>query len=139
MQFAWQKWNLGGKLIFVAACVATVSMFMKWIDVGFASRSGWSYGAFLFLGFWIYPVLMLLKNKEINRIGGLVCSIGSAVVTLLFILSQSEEFFGKTVNVTGTGAYIFLLASIALLVGVIKYEPFAFYEDEARQNASAKG
>jgi len=46
MKFDWKNWNLGGKVIFVAACVATVSMLMKWVDVGIASQSGLSQGAF---------------------------------------------------------------------------------------------
>ena len=42
-------------------------MLMKWVDVGIASQSGLSQEAFLFLGFWVYPVLMLFKNKEIRK------------------------------------------------------------------------
>lgn len=35
-RFAWAEWNLGGKVIFVSACVALVSMLMKWVDGRFA-------------------------------------------------------------------------------------------------------
>jgi len=82
MKFDWKNWNLGGKVIFVAGCVAIISMLMKWVDIGIASQSGLSQGAFLFLGLWVYPLLMLFKNKSINRLWGLVCSIASIVITI---------------------------------------------------------
>ena len=139
MKFDWKNWSLGGKVIFVAACVATASMLMKWVDVGIASQSGLSQGAFLFLGLWVYPVLMLFKNKNIHRIWGLVCSICSVVFTLGYISSKSIEMFGQTVNAAATGAYLFLLASIALIVGVVKYTPVVLGEEKAEQGAAADG
>ena len=131
MNFDWKNWNLGGKVIFVAACVATASMLMKWVDIGIASRSGLSELAFLFLGLWIYPVIMLFKNKEIKLIWGLVCSISSLVLTIAYISSTTAEVFGETVNAASTGAYLFLLASIALIVGVVKYAPAVIDEEDA--------
>ena len=137
MKFDWKNWNLGGKVIFVAACVATASMLMKWVDVGIASQSGLSQQTFFFLGLWIYPVIMLFKNKHIHRIWGLVCSICSVVFTLGYISSKSIEMFGETVNAAATGAYLFLLASIALIVGIIKYKPVISDETDAEQGAGA--
>ena len=121
MKFDWKNWNIGGKVIFVAACVATASMLMKWVDVGFVSQSGLSQGAFLYLGLWVYPVLMLFKNKSIHRVWGVVCSSASVVSTLIYISSKSVEIFDETVNAAATGAYLFLFASIGLIVGTIKY------------------
>lgn len=115
------NWNMGGKIIFIASCAAIASMFMNWYDNGIVSQSGLTQLAFVFLGFWIYPLLMLFKNKQMSRIGGLVCSIGSAVLTIVFIKYTTIDLFSKKVYVSGTGAYLFLLASIALTIGVIKY------------------
>jgi len=137
MKFDWKNWNIGGKVIFVAACVATVSMLMKWVDVGIASRDGLSQGAFLFLGLWVYPVLMLFKNKAIHRVWGLACSIASVAFTLVYISSKSIEMFGTTVNAAATGAYLFLFASIALIVGVLKYKASISNKDNAEQGAGA--
>lgn len=139
MKFDWKNWNLGGKVIFVAACVATVSMLMKWVAVGFASQSGLSQGAFLFLGLWVYPVLMLFKNKKIHRVWGLACSIVSVAITIGYISSKSIEMLGETVNAAATGAYLFLLASIALIVGIVKYAPVVIDEENAEQGAAADG
>ena len=119
----WINWNVGGKTIFAAACAAIFSMLLKWVSVGPLSQNGLSQGAVLLLGLWVYPVLMLLKNKPINQIAGLACSILSVLFTLGFITSKSVEMFGKTVNASGSGAWLFLLASIALIIGVLKYEP----------------
>ena len=73
-RFAWSEWNFGGKVIFVSASIALVSMLMKWVDVGIASANGFSTGAFALLAFFAYPVWKLLKQKPIHLYGG----IGSA-------------------------------------------------------------
>jgi hypothetical protein len=123
MKVDWENWNHGGKIIFVAACVATASLLMNWVDIGIASQSGMTQGAFLFLGLWVYPVLMLLKNTAIDQSGGLACSITSVLGTMGYISSKQVDVFGEIINVAGDGAYLFLLASIALVVGITKYEP----------------
>jgi len=139
MKFDWQNWNLGGKIIFVAACLAAATMLMKWVDVGIISQSGLSQQAYIFLVFWVYPVLMLFKNKAILRVWGLVCSIASVVVTSAFISSKSGELFGTTVNAAATGAYLFVFASIMLTVGIIKYKPVILDDDNIEQSAAADG
>lgn len=123
MKFDWKNWNTGGKTIFAATTASAVSMFMNWTDIGFASQSGFSQQAFLFLVLWIYPVFKLLKNHPISRIGGVTCSIASIALTLAYINSKSVDVFGHSGNVAGTGAWIFMFASIALLIGVLKYSP----------------
>ncbi len=135
MKFDWNNWNFGGKVIFVAGCVAIVSMLMKWVDVGIVSQSGLSQGAFLFIGFWIYPVLMLFKNKSIHRIWGVVCSVASIICALFYISSKSVELFGETINAAATGSYLFLIASGALMVGILKYIPVVSNEPIAEQDA----
>ena len=137
MKFDWKNWNVGGKVVFVLGCVAIVSMFMKWVDIGIVSQTGLSQGAFLFLGFWVYPLLMLFSNKSMSRVWGLVCSIASVVVTIGYISSKSIEIFGETANVAATGAWLFLLASIALIVGVIKYSPVNANENNTEVSAGA--
>lgn len=136
MKFDWKNWNLGGKTIFAAACAATVSMFMNWVDVGFVSQSGLSQGTFLLLGLWVYPVINLFKNKNIHLIWGLVCSICSVVFTLIYISSKSVEVFDNTVNASASGAYLFLFASVAFIVGVVKYKPIILDGEKAEQSNS---
>jgi hypothetical protein len=119
----WANWDMGARIIFVAACAATLSMFMDWVSIGFASQSGLTQGAFLLLGLWVYPVLMLLKGLPIRRSWGLILSCSSVVLTALYISSKSIEVFGKTINAAATGAWLFLLVSMVLTVGIAKYIP----------------
>ena len=122
MKFDWNNWDIGGKVIFTASCIATASMLMKWVDVGIASQDGMAQGTFIFLGFWVYPLLTLLRGKEIHRIGGIVSAAASFVCAVAYMSSKSVTFFGQTVNAAGSGAYIFALASITLIFGVLKYK-----------------
>jgi len=122
MKFDWQNWNTGGKIIFSAACAAVLSMFMTWAEVGIFSQNGLAQEAWIFLGLWIYPVLMLLKGKSINRGWGLTCSIVSTVLAIGYIENQTDvPILDISVDTYGSGAVVFLLASIALIVGVVKY------------------
>lgn len=121
MKVDWANWDSGAKIIFVAACAATLSMFMDWVSIGFASQSGLAQGAFLLLGLWVYPVLMLLKGLPIRRSWGIGLSCASVVLTAIYIGSKSIEVFGKTINAAATGAWLFLLVSMALTVGIAKY------------------
>ena len=117
----WATWGLGNQIIFVAGCVSVFSMLLSWVDVGIASQNGFSQGAFLLLGFYVYPLMQLFKNKDINKLWGRVCSIGTLICSLVYISSNTITMFDQSVNVSSTGAYIFLLASIAFIVGVEKY------------------
>ena len=133
MKLDWKNWNLGGKIIFIAGCVATVSMLMKWVDVGIASQTGLSQGAFLFLGLWVYPLLMLFKNKSIIKLWGLGCSIASVIITIVYISSKSVELFDQTINAAANGAWLFLFASIALGVGILKYSTVSPIENSTEK------
>ena len=127
MKVDWDNWNDGGKLIFVNACLAVLSMFMNWSDIGIASRTGISNGAVLYLGFWVYPVLMLLRNKPINLGWGLLCAVLSfAFASIQIIDMTSKELFGETIDVSAIGAWVFLVASFFLGVGIIRYQSFGF-------------
>ena len=128
MKWDWSNWNGGGKVIFVAACVAAVSMLTTWIDLGIASRNGLADGEFLFLVFWIYPLLMLFKNKPISRVWGLVCAIPCAAYALFVLGHLSSTGAGRP----GPGPYLFLLASIALMFGTFGYKPAHLQKSEAQ-------
>ena len=117
----WQLWTVGNKTIFISTCIATFSMFISWVDVGFVSQNGFSQGTFLLLGLYVYPLMQLFKNENINKVWGRICSIGSLVCVILYISSKTIEVFGSTVNAASTGAYLFLFSAIALIIGIEKY------------------
>ena len=116
----WENWSLNNKIIFVAACVSTVSMLLSWVDIGISSANGFSTGTFLLLGFYVYPMMQLIKNNELNKLYARICSFGSLVCSIIYISSNTISMFGESINVSSTGAYIFLLASIAFIVGIEK-------------------
>ncbi len=71
------QWNKGGKMIFIATCLAILSLFMTWVDIGFARASGFQQDGYIFLVFFIYPVYKLLREKPMNKVIGLLSSIFS--------------------------------------------------------------
>lgn len=122
MKFNFNAWNMGGKVIFISSTVALLSLLFAWVDIGIMSQNGFSQGTFLLFGLFIYPVYKLLNNDAINKKIGLSCGGAAIALTIIYIGSKTGELFGKTVNVSGTGAYLFLIASIALTYGITKYQ-----------------
>lgn len=121
-RFAWAEWKLGGRVIFVSACVALVSMLMKWVDVGIASANGFSQGTFLLLGFFVYPMWMLLKQKPVNLYGGIGSAAGGMLFTAGYMSEKTVSFGERTAFLFGAGAVFFFLACGALAFGVYKYQ-----------------
>jgi hypothetical protein len=124
-KFDWKRWSLGGKVLFIAACVAAASMLLPWVDVGIASANGISQGAFLFLAVFIYPLWMLLTNRSIHRVGGIACGAIGILLAIVYIVSKEVAVFGYSVNAASGGPYVFLLACVALIFGVVKYSAIA--------------
>jgi len=122
VKFDWENWGMNGRVIFMALCVALASMFTSWVDVGFLSQSGIQQQGWVLFIFWIYPVYVLLKNLEMNKILGLLSSALSIVGAVAYLNWKTIEFFGNSVHVAGTGVWLFLFSSIALFVGVLNYE-----------------
>lgn len=118
-----KQMGLGGKIITISGAVAIFSLFLNWVDMGIISASGFQQQGYFFLVFYIYPVWCTFKNKDIKRVFGIISSALAIISSFAFVSSKSVDLFGETINVASTGLYLFLIASIALLVGVIKYSP----------------
>lgn len=133
-----------GKIIIGMACLAVLSGFMDWFSwrgdydeimyrIKIANGlEGWDLpGAGIRLVniisylFWIYPILMILKNKPINRRLGLTCSIlifSIAIVSAVeFCIRIDADAGGQFFPVHGF--WIFLASSLGLIIGVVKYVP----------------
>lgn len=117
------KRNKGSIVILAAAALAAISMFMKWVDIGFVYQTGLQQGAFIFLAFWIYPAVIAIKQAAIARLWGVLCAAASIVATIAYIASKSVDFFGEELLLAGTGAWLHLLVSFVLLIGVLVYKP----------------
>jgi hypothetical protein len=120
----WDKWNLGGRTIFIATCIAIISFLLTWKEFGPMSQNGISEGMFLLGIFYIYPIFYLLKNQFIETKWGILCGVIPIISTIIYISSLQVELFGGTANISGIGSYLFLISSIALIIGVIKYETY---------------
>lgn len=111
--------SLGKKIILITTVIALISLFLPWVELGILSASGFQQGGYLFLIAFIYPVYCVLKNTYINKVGGLVCGIVALIASIAYISSKSDELFGASINVAGSGAYLFLISTIGLIIGVI--------------------
>ena len=123
MKFDWKNWNVGGKIIFITTCVSVFSMFLKWIDIGIKSETGFEQEAFFLLALYIYPNIMLFKNQKIKRTLGLSFAIINIILCIWYYQSNALLIFGTEVNTTATGAYIYYISSIIFLIGILKYLP----------------
>ncbi|MBO9600228.1 MAG: hypothetical protein J7559_20725 [Cohnella sp.] len=121
MNFNFSAWNLGGKTIFVSTCLAVLSQFFTWVDIGFYSENGFSQDGYLFLICFLYPIIRLLQGKSINKLGGYVSAIAGVVCGIAYINWKSAELFGVSINAAGSGPYVFIVASALLGLGVYKY------------------
>ncbi|MEK4138931.1 hypothetical protein MHB75_12750 [Kurthia sp. FSL E2-0154] len=111
--------SLGKKIILITTVIALISLFLPWVELGILSTSGFQQGGYLFLIAFIYPVYCVLKNTYINKVGGLVCGIVALIASIAYISSKSDEIFGTAINVAGSGAYLFLISTIGLIIGVV--------------------
>ncbi|HSH36252.1 MULTISPECIES: hypothetical protein [Schnuerera] len=122
MKINFKEWSFGGKLIFISAIIAILSLFMSWVDAGIVRASGFQQQGYIFLVLYIYPIFKLLKGVKMNKLIGLICSILSVISGIVFLNTKNVDLFGSTVNAAGTGLYLFIIASIMLTIGVIKYK-----------------
>ena len=122
MKIDWSNWNTGGKIIFVSSCAAAASFLLPWVDIGFTSRNGITQGAVLLGLLYVYPILKLLNNQDMKKWLGITFGVLSVIFTIVYISSKTIDLFGRTVNVASFGSHLFLITSVILIVGVVKYQ-----------------
>ena len=117
--------NVGGIIIIISSICALISTFIPWVDIGIASQNGFSQGTFPLLGCFAYPVIMIIYNRPISWLWGSLCGLIPIPILIWYIYSKSEhlEFMDKTVNCSGNGPIVFMISSIALVVGVLLHKP----------------
>jgi|GEM_PF-1542686 len=120
------KISAGAIIILATGALAVLSMFMKWVDIGFTYQTGLQQGTFLFLLFWVYPVVAVLTKKPIILVWGTICAVLSVAATIFYISSKAIVLFGETLLVAGTGSWLFLFLSILLFIGILTYRPHGY-------------
>ena len=122
MNFNFSAWSMGGKTIFISACLGVLSQFFTWVDIGFYSENGFKQDGYLFLICFLYPVIRLLQGKSINKLVGYVSAIAGIVCGIAYINWKSTDMLGISINAAGSGPYVFIVASALLALGVYKYD-----------------
>lgn len=139
------EFDLGEKIVIISSIIGVISLFMPWVDMGFAKTSGFQQQGFIFLIFFIYPVYKILKGEKYNKIIGITLGILSIVLSIMYNKSKTVDFFGETANFSGTGMYIFIFAAIgftignALVKGTIKKEELNQDIDEVKSYVKKAG
>jgi len=118
MEFNWKNWSTGQRLIFASSAVAILSLLLPWADMGLISVNGFAQQGYLLLIFFIYPLYKLLKSNPIKPLYGFISSGLAVISSISFALSKTVEVFDTTVNLSGSGLVLFILCSIALVIGV---------------------
>jgi len=129
--------GIGRIIVLVATILAVLSFFLAWIDIGIIRLNAFAefqsilgkgsifqhlFGL-VFLVF-IYPVWMTLAKKHIShveQVGGFLCAVTGIITGIVYILMNQKEIFGESVNVSGSGVYLFLVACVLLIAGIALY------------------
>ena len=118
MEFNWKNWSTGQRLIFASSVVAVLSLLLPWADMGLLSVNGFAQQGYILFIFFIYPLYKLLKSTPIKPLYGFTSSGLSVICSISFALSKTVEVFDTTVNLSGSGLVLFIICSIALVIGV---------------------
>lgn len=118
MELNWKDWSLGNRIIFSSGIVAVLSLLLPWADMGLVTINGFGQQGYILLIFYVYPLYQLLNSKPIKAIYGLLSSLLAIITSISFAFSKTVEVFNTSMNVSGSGLVLFILASIALTIGV---------------------
>lgn len=109
IKFNWKQWDRSSKFILAAGCVALFSIFPKWKAIGSDIRHGFTLpGLYVALLLFVYPVLTVLRERELSFKYGMWCGIGGVIWGLLAIAGMNVS----------PGSVFFLIASCLLIAGV---------------------
>ena len=116
-----KQWLLEGKLALFAIFLGVASLGLPWIDLGVYSTDGINTHGFVALVPWIYPMVVILARKALNKILVTTILLNSAIFAAVFALNFTTMFVGREINISGSGLHLFILSTILLFVGCLKY------------------
>jgi len=117
MNFDFKNMSLGEKLVLISACIAILSLFMPWASLFGLSQNGFQQQGYILLIAFLYPVITILTGKQINYITGIISGVVGVIFMFIYMNSKHADLLGTSINATGTGAYIGLVATVILIVG----------------------
>lgn len=98
--------------------VAVLSLFLTWVDAYFFKANGFQQEGYFLLAYFLYPLAVVLSKKKMNKVIGYISSGCGFLTITYFISTKSMEAFGESMNFASVGMYVFLAATIVLMVGV---------------------
>lgn len=116
-----EKSDTGANLIVISGIVAFISLFLNWVDVGIASRNGLDQGGFIGLLFLLYPFYKAVKKQPLMKVVSTLLAFLSLGFVFLYIQSKTTKLFNKEVNLAASGAYLYLISNIGVLIGLFLY------------------
>ena len=133
--------GVGRIVVAISVTLAFVSFFLPWInvliikqnlfDIAKTMSDRTTLGAIIWLGpiflAFIHPAWIMLTKKEItrgDRIRGFICAVIGFAWTIIFMQQNqsSAQQSGVTMNVIGSGMYLYLCACVVLIVGMVLYD-----------------
>ena len=122
MKIDWANWDLGAKIVLIAAGLALCSFFLPW---SFSPRSaaytltGFRHGwPLIGLVFFIVPLLQLVRGGSVKKMVGYTCAGLALAVGVGFVVSANVQFSVRSINVSSWGSYVYIMTAVALGVGV---------------------
>jgi hypothetical protein len=89
--FNWNRCPFYGKAIVVLSAAAVASMLMPWIDIGIATRNGFSSDRCLMLAFYIYPLARVLQDRRVFWPAAAACGVIPAYITFRLAMSYKTK------------------------------------------------
>lgn len=121
--------NIGGYsipfsriVLSVATLLAIISLFLPWTYVPqqIELYSGWQVEGWAPLLSWTYPLLCLLSNSCMNKVGGVTSGVISVALAVWCVLLFSGVATGtESIQNSMSGVWLYLVANIALLYGCV--------------------
>lgn len=122
MKSKFEKLSIGGKLIIISVFIAILSLLFNWVNLKGISIAGYNQRGYIFLLLFIYPLFIVLFNKEMDNFIAYIFAIFANVVGMAYIRIISTTFLETEFVSYGLGIYIYLASTFLLLFGVFKYK-----------------
>lgn len=121
MDFDWKTLGTNKKIILGSFVVSLFSLFLPWVDMQIITLNGFQQQGYIFLICFIYPLYCILSVKKHNAVASLSLGVLTVILTIWFITTKNVEIYeGESVNVAGSGLWLFALCTFAFTFACFK-------------------
>lgn len=121
----WESWNHSQKAIFIAGCFAALSFFLPWVDIGIATRNGFSQGSVLVGILLLPPLISVIYDRNIKFASAIIGTVIATIYAIYYIFMKTMEVglmgerLREPINVSAIGSHLFLVACLMMLYGIV--------------------